>query len=278
VLDETPMNTGKVQLRVVVFTGGAVLEHDCLRFIARVDVEPGLQLVGVFCETDSPGVSGVIRDLWTRRRWLAPLLLAQRGLRRAARIMTSPRAEMARRRTLRRISERVHFVADLHATPVLSRVVALRPDLGAVYGGPILRPELFRIPLAGTLGIHHGRLPHYRGKKTTFWAMHNGEESVGVAIQRIGSGLDRGDILRDAVLRTGRTPLPVMSRRLESLGLDLYIEALRSVHAGTAVFRPQAAAGGRLYRDPRPADIARYWFKYLAMLLKYHGAPRGSDV
>ena len=272
------MNTGKEHLRVVVFTGGAVLEHDCLQFIARIDAEPGLQLVGVFCESHSPGMSGVIRDLWMRRRWLAPLLLAQRGLRRAARVMTSPRAEMARRRTLQRISERVQFVPDLHATSVLSRVAELRPDLGAVYGGPILRPELFRIPLAGTLGIHHGRLPHYRGKKTTFWAMHNGEETVGVAIQRIGSGLDRGDILRDAVLRTGRTPLPVMNRRLERLGLDLYIEALQSVQAGTAVFRPQAAAVGPLYKDPGPGDIARYWLKYLAMLLKYRGAPRSSDV
>jgi methionyl-tRNA formyltransferase len=109
--------------------------------------------------------------------------------------------------------------------------------------------------------------------------MHNGEESVGVAIQRIGSGLDRGDILRDAVLRTGRTPLPVVNRRLERLGHDLYIEALLSVHEGTAVFRPQAAAAGApLYKDPRPADIARFWLKYLARLLGYRGAARSPDA
>jgi methionyl-tRNA formyltransferase len=263
---------------VVVFTGGAVLEQDCLEFIARVEAEPRLQLVGVFCEARSPGVSGVMRDLWRRRRWLAPLLLLQRALRRTARMVTSPHAEMARHRTLKRISVRVHFVADLHAASVLSRVARLRPDLGAVYGGPILRTELFGIPRAGTVGIHHGRLPHYRGKKTTFWAMHNGEESVGVAIQRIGSGLDRGDILRDAVLRTGRMPLPVVNRRLERVGHDLYIEALRSVHEGTAVFRPQALAGGTLYKDPRPADIARYWLRYLVRLLGHRGATRSSDA
>jgi folate-dependent phosphoribosylglycinamide formyltransferase PurN len=272
------MSTGQGCLRVVVFTGGAVLEQDCLEFIARVEAEPSLQLVGVFCESHTPGVSGLMRDLWRRRRWLAPLLLLQRALRRAARMVTSPRAEVARQRMLRRISERVHRVADLHATSVLSRVARLRPDVGAVYGGPILRPELFRIPRQGTLGIHHGRLPHYRGKKTTFWAMHNGEESVGVAIQRIGCGLDRGDILRDAVLQTAHTPLPVVNRRLERLGFDLYIEALRSVHEGTAVFRPQSAAGGPLYKDPKPADIARFWLKYLVRLLGYRGATRSPDA
>jgi hypothetical protein len=273
------MSAAEGRLKVVVFTGGAVLEQDCLEFIARVEAEPRLQLVGVFCESHSPGASGVIRDLWRRRRWLAPLLLAQRVLCRIARMLATPGAEMARHRTLRRIGERVHFVADLHAASVLSRVSRLRPDLGAVYGGPILRPALFRIPRAGTLGIHHGRLPHYRGKKTTFWAMHNGEETVGVAIQRIGSGLDRGDILRDAVLRTGRTPLPVVNRRLERLGHDLYIEALRSVHEGTAVFRPQAAAAGApLYKDPRPADIARFWLKYLMRLLGYRGATRSRGA
>lgn len=271
------MSAGDPGLRVVVFTGGAVLEHDCLRFIARIDSEPDLQLAGVFCESGAPGIPGVVRDLWRRRRWLTPLLLAQRGLRRAVRTMASPGAELGRYRALRRVRERVHFVEDLHAASVLSQVTELRPDVGAVYGGPILRPELFRIPRAGTLGIHHGRLPHYRGKKTTFWAMYNGEKSVGVAIQRIGSGLDRGDILRDAVLPTGRTPLPLMHRRLESVGLDLYVEALRSVHAGTAVFRPQAAAADPLYQDPGPADIARYWLKYFASLVR-HDASRGTGV
>jgi folate-dependent phosphoribosylglycinamide formyltransferase PurN len=272
------MNSAKPPLRVVVFTGGAVLEQDCLEFIARVDAEPGLQLAGVFCESASTGASGVIRDLWERRRWLAPLLLVQRGLRRSARMMASPRAEIARHRVRRRISDRIHFVPDLHAAPVLSEVARLRPDVGAVYGGPILRPDLFRLPRQGTLGIHHGRLPHYRGRKTTFWAMYNGEDSVGVAIQKIGAGLDNGDILRDAVIPAGRAPLPVLNRRLHGLGLDLYLESLRSVHDGTARFRPQAVARGPLYKDPRPGDIARYWLRYFAMLFGYRFASRSSDA
>jgi hypothetical protein len=56
-----------------------------------------------------------------------------------------------------------------------SRYTCLAPDLGLIYGSPILKPELFEIPRCGTLGIHHGKVPAYRGNKTTFWAMYNGE-------------------------------------------------------------------------------------------------------
>jgi folate-dependent phosphoribosylglycinamide formyltransferase PurN len=257
---------GAGRLRVVVFTGGAVLEDDCLAFIARLEAEPAIELVGVFCESAATGFSGVIGDLWARRRWLAPPLLAARALRRIVRSVAAPAREADRRRTLRRLGARLHVVADMHARSVLSRIAELKPDLGAVYGGPILRPELFRMPVHGTLGIHHGRLPDYRGKKTTFWAIYNNEDSVGVAIQRIGAGLDRGDLLRDAVLPVGRSPLPRVVRRLERLGLDLYLEAVLSIHQRTAVFRPQPA-GGVLYKDPRGGDIARFWLKDLRRIV-----------
>ena len=260
------MSTG-APLRVVVFTGGGVLVDPCVEFIARINAHPQLALAGVFCQADAVGLRGMARDLVRRRGWLAPLLLLQRALRRAGRFLLSPRRELRRRQALRELKPLIHFAADLHAPPVLARVEALRPDLGAAYGGPILRPALFEIPSRGTLGIHHGRLPDYRGKKTTFWAMHNGEDTVGAAIQRIGAGLDRGDVLRDVLLPVGRKPLPLVTRQLERLGLELYLAALLDVHRGEAQFRPQPEGGGPLYRDPRAADIARFWLRYLGRLV-----------
>ncbi|HEX6259377.1 MAG TPA: formyltransferase family protein [Woeseiaceae bacterium] len=270
------MSVDERRLRVVVFTGGAVIEDDCAKFIAALESRPEVEVVGVFCESAATGLAGVLRDLWMRRRWLAPLLFMQRIVGRGAHMVTAPRAEVARRRSLRRLDDRIHFEANLHAADVLSRVARLHPDLGAVYGGPILRPELFRTPRLGTLGIHHGRLPEYRGKKTTFWAMYNGEETVGVAIQRIGTGLDRGEVLKDAVLPVGYMPLPVVRRRLERLGLELYVEAVLSMRRETPAFRPQPAGGGALYKDPRAGDVARFWLRYFNRLLR-PTATRGID-
>jgi folate-dependent phosphoribosylglycinamide formyltransferase PurN len=255
-------------LRVVIFTGGAVLEDACVELMARIRGEPSLVLAGVFCEAGDVGLRGMVRDLVRRRRWLAPILLVQRALRRLGGILAAPGRELARRRVLRDTRPLVHFVPDLHAGAVLEHVRALAPDVGAVYGGPILRRSLFEVPARGTLGIHHGRLPDYRGKKTTFWAVYNGEATVGVAIQRIGAGLDCGDVLRDALLPVGRRPLPVLVRELERLGLDLYVDALLSIQHGDAVFRPQPSGRAPLYRDPRAVDVMRFWLKDLSRLLR----------
>ena len=253
-------------LRVVLFTGGAVLEDDCLDFVARLMERPEIELAGVFCEARTSGGMGVVRDLWRRRGLLAPLLLVQRALRRLVRTVAAPRVELHRRRARRRLGERLHYVRDLHADAVLAAVAELEPGLGAVYGGPVLRPALFALPTRGTLGIHHGLLPEYRGKKTTFWAMYNGEDRVGVAVQKIGAGLDSGDLLREATLATGRTPPPLVNRRLHRLGLDLYVDAILSVYRGTDSYRPQPAGTGRLYHDPDGGDIVRFWLRYLGRL------------
>ena len=83
------------------------------------------------------------------------------------------------------------------------------------YGGPILKPALFEIPTLGTLGIHHGKLPAYRGKKTTFWAMFNDEPSAGVTIQSVNAGLDTGRGVRAGEGRVGLQGLDCLHHLLE---------------------------------------------------------------
>jgi methionyl-tRNA formyltransferase len=138
-------------------------------------------------------------------------------------------------------------------------VCALSPDLGLIYGSPILKPELYEIPRLGTLGIHHGKVPEYRGNKTTFWAMYNGEPVAGVTIQKVNRGLDTGSVVKSGDVNTeGRTYQAVV-HELERLGLDLYIQAILEVKHGTADYKPQNGAKGKLYRNPKPVDFLNFW-------------------
>jgi methionyl-tRNA formyltransferase len=132
-----------------------------------------------------------------------------------------------------------------------------------IYGSPILKPALFEIPTYGTLGIHHGQVPQYRGKKTTFWAIYHGEPAAGVTIQKINAGLDTGQIVNSGQVLIGRRSYGTVWGEVLALGLDLYVEAILQVRAGTAVYRPQAGPKGKLYRDPKPADIVRFWLRQL---------------
>jgi len=253
----------KRPIRVVMFGSGPTLTHDARQFLCRLEERPQIAFLGAFCQAESQSLAAVVKDLWRRRGVLAlPLLLAWLA-NSTTRILFHPRQEAALNQKLVEMSERIHFVTDIHADTVLAQVKALQPDLGLIYGSPILMPKLFKIPKLGTLGIHHGKVPQYRGNKTTFWAMYNGEEVAGVTIQKINAGLDAGSIVREGEVRIGGRSQRAVWRELEALGLDLYIEAILAVWAGTAIYRPQTGPKGKLYRNPRPVDFLHYWLRRL---------------
>jgi folate-dependent phosphoribosylglycinamide formyltransferase PurN len=247
----------------VLFGGGPGLEPGVRRFLCRLEDHPDIQFLGAVCESEGQSLSHVVRDLWRRRRFAAVPLLAARIGADAARLLAPGGGEAEIRRRIRGLAERIRYVSDIHAPEVLDYVRSLDPDLGLVYGSPILQPELFTIPALGTLGIHHGTLPRYRGKKTTFWEMYHGETHAGVTIQRIERGLDAG-----AIVEQGRVPIGHRSRRrvwseLEALGVDLYVRAILKVRDGTATYVPQAGPGYALCRDPSLRRVIGLWWRQL---------------
>jgi methionyl-tRNA formyltransferase len=244
-----------------MFGSGPRLNHDARQFLYRLAVHPEIELLGAFCQAESQSLGAVIKDLWRRRKLLAfPLFLAWLTTE-SLHFLKHPQAEITLRRELARISGCIHFVKDIHAQEVLDRVSLLEPDLGLIYGSPILKPILFEIPRLGTLGIHHGKLPEYRGNKTTFWAMFNEEPAAWVTIQKVNQGLDTGQIVKQGEIPVGRRSYSAVVQDLEALGLDLYIQAILEVKDGTAKFLPQQGKKGNLYRNPKPGDFFLFWLK-----------------
>jgi hypothetical protein len=259
---EAPMELGPVAgrpIRVVLFGGGPTLERGVRQFLCRLDEHPQIRLCGAVCQSAGQGVGDILRDLWRRRGWLAVPVLAVQLAGSARRWLSAPRLELRLRGRMAALGERVQFVPDVHAPEVLDRVRALRPDLGLVYGSPILRPELFEIPAWGTLGIHHGKMPQYRGKKTTFWAMYRGESTAGVTIQRVGRGLDTGAIVKQGEVAIGRRSHARVWDHVEALGLDLYLEAVLDVKRGRLTRKPESGVKGKLFRDPKLKHLLRYY-------------------
>jgi methionyl-tRNA formyltransferase len=176
---------------------------------------------------------------------------------------------------LETLRDRIRLVPDIHAPEVLEHVRALAPDLGLIYGSPILRPDLFGIPALGTLGIHHGTVPRYRGKKTTFWEMYYGEPQAGVTIQRVGAGLDTGDVVEQGAVTVGARSRRRVWAELEALGVDLYVRAILKVREGTAQPIPQSGPRYALCRDPSFRHLAGLWWRQLNAALG-RPLPRGS--
>jgi hypothetical protein len=256
-------------IRVVVF-GGAFFERAALEFVALLDDHPEVELLGGFCQSRGFGPRAQATDVLKRRHLLGLPILCLHALQAALRLAWRPRMEFALRRRVRKALTRFAVVPDIHAPGVLNHVRALGADLGLVYGAPILRPELFEIPIFGTLGIHHGKLPQYRGKKTTFWAVYNGEASAGVAIQRIRKGLDRGEIVRADEVPIARKSYRRVAADVQQLGLRLYIDAIVAVKRGEGVYRPQPQGQSVMYGQPSARDFLSLPYRKLVAERQKH--------
>jgi methionyl-tRNA formyltransferase/peptidoglycan/xylan/chitin deacetylase (PgdA/CDA1 family) len=154
---------------------------------------------------------------------------------------------------------------DLQTAETIEKVRSWKPDLGVSLGAPLLKPELFSAPRLGTLNVHLGRVPEYRGAPPGFWELWFGEKSVGATVHWIDAGLDTGPVVAEgrAPIYAQDTPKRVEARATE-LGVSLFGRALQSAAEGTATGRPQAGQG-RTNRFPtllQRAQLAlRIWWR-----------------
>ncbi len=151
---------------------------------------------------------------------------------------------------------RVLRVDDIHSTTSLETVRSFAPDLGLSLAAPILRPALFDIPRQGTLNLHKGRLPSYRGMPPAFWELWNDEQSVGCTVHRVDERLDTGEIVREtSVGRAAFSTLRGLQLGLDEAGVELMRDAVIDVLVRGAKTRPQES-GGKTYRKPTLAQVA----------------------
>lgn len=156
--------------------------------------------------------------------------------------------------TLARIE--VLRVADIHAEATLSAVKAFAPTLGLALAAPILRRPLFAIPTLGTLNLHKGKVPDYRGMPPAFWELWNDEPSVGCTIHWVDDKLDTGNVVLAATLnREAYSTVRGMQLRLDEVGVHLMREAVQQVLFGVPPSLAQAPAGAT-HRKPSLAQVA----------------------
>jgi peptidoglycan/xylan/chitin deacetylase (PgdA/CDA1 family)/folate-dependent phosphoribosylglycinamide formyltransferase PurN len=162
---------------------------------------------------------------------------------------------------------------DIHSDEVIARVRAWRPDVGISIGAPILKAPLFSLPPLGTINVHLGRVPDFRGAPPGFWELWYNAPHVGATVHWMDDNLDTGAVLAEGIapIYTHDTPERVEARARE-LCVRLFARALRAVVDGTAVATPQTGAG-RTNRFPtlrqRMQLATRLWWR--------RTAPRLSD-
>lgn len=251
--------------RIVVFTSR--LDATVRQGIADLDgAMAGLQWL-VLLHRPRKTLKSLVRNQWRNLkrngwRWLAyqaahlPARLLQRFQSVHERAVEGlPGGELTSAALLARSHLKLLEVADLHAEEVLEEVRVFNPDLGLSLAPPLLKAKLFALPRHGTLNLHKGRLPQFRGMPPAFWELWHGEMEVGCSVHWMTEALDAGDIVQEARVQRARFSTPGGLRlRLDQVGVELMNRAVAEVLDGSAARRPQPNEGANTYRKPTLAQ------------------------
>lgn len=250
------------KLRVIVLTHGG-----CELTIKRLLELERVELAGIFVET------GILRQRTMRERiarsirydgyfaTIRKLFRKMLGL--SGQYDRDLAAIAVSRDQLRRIADEngipLQFVSNYHAESSIALIRAADADLGVVLGTNILKESVFNIPKLGSINLHQGLAPYYRGGPSIFWELLNGEREVGLTVHGVASKVDTGDII---VQRT--VPLEYdysyqlnyeafiddYRQKLKVPCANLVAEAVRMIAEGTAAPWPQETNRGTRYRLP----------------------------
>ena len=85
---------------------------------------------------------------------------------------------------------------NVNSPETISILKSLKPNLFIIAGfSTIFKKDLIDIPKKGTINLHAGRLPKYRGGSPLNWQIINGEDKAGISIIKVDENIDTGPIL-----------------------------------------------------------------------------------
>jgi folate-dependent phosphoribosylglycinamide formyltransferase PurN len=123
------------------------------------------------------------------------------------------------------------------------------PDLLAVCGTTVLKPDVFTLAPKGTINIHTGITPEYRSADPIFWALYQGEpQNVGVTVHYIDRGIDTGPIIhQQRVPVYADDSLATIYVRCIRQGAELYARAIADIANGSVQTIVRAGVQSRAF-------------------------------
>ncbi|MGH2996816.1 MAG: formyltransferase family protein [Gaiellaceae bacterium] len=139
-----------------------------------------------------------------------------------------------------------------------ARAALAGADVAVSLDNTLISEATFSTPLLGTINVHHGAVPGYRGGPPVFWELADGRDRAGFTVHRIDAGIDTGPVLAEGDVPIERRPtlrdtLAATIPVLHGASLDALEEVLRR---GELEGRPQQP-GGPARTTPTLRDYLR---------------------
>jgi hypothetical protein len=139
-----------------------------------------------------------------------------------------------------------------------ARAVLANADVAVSLDNALISEATFSAPAHGTINVHHGAVPGYRGGPPVFWELADGRDTVGFTVHRIDAGIDTGPVLATGEVRIARrtTLAETLASTLPALH-DASLDALESVLASGRLEGAPQQTGGRARTTPTLRDYLR---------------------
>ncbi|MFC9032031.1 methionyl-tRNA formyltransferase [Streptomyces cyaneofuscatus] len=203
-------------------------------------------------------------------------------------VVTHPRSEHAYEKIW---SDSVADLAEKHGIPVIirnrpdgelvERLKEVAPDIIVANNWRTwMPPEIYNLPVHGTLNIHDSLLPAYAGFSPLIWALINGEPEVGVTAHLMDEELDAGDIVIQRSVTVGPTDTTTdLFHRTVDLIAPVTTEALGLIASGQTEFTRQDRSKASFFHKRAEEDIRIDWnwpAEDLERLIRAQSAPYPS--
>jgi peptidoglycan/xylan/chitin deacetylase (PgdA/CDA1 family) len=151
----------------------------------------------------------------------------------------------------------VHRTGNLNGPAAIAALRECQADLAVVLGTRILRPEVFSVPRLGSINLHKGKVPQYRGMPPGFWELYEGERTAGITVHFVSVKLDAGDVVETAEVEISPLETPEsLLEKLDQQGARTLARAVCKIQEGTAEGIPQPPITGTARTRPTRKEIA----------------------
>ena len=150
---------------------------------------------------------------------------------------------------------------DINQSRGIDWLKNFEPDLIlSIRFGKILQQPVIDIPKLGIINLHSGLLPDYQGVMATFWAMLEGEQSIGTSLHFISdNNIDKGEIVQNSELSLEKNKSYLHNvLALYLAGCENMLSAVNLLHAGQPLISHPQSGKARYYGFPTEQDLDKF--------------------
>ena len=153
------------------------------------------------------------------------------------------------------------IISNIRSKHILKFVKKNQIDLNIISGFPyIFEKKLLDAPKYGTLNLHGGPLPKYKGASTLNWQIINGEKQIGISIIKANSKIDGGKILKQYFFKLKKDyDISDVHKKVNKEFPLLLNQVLEKLFKNE--IKMKVNKGGKIYKQRSFEDGKIYWNK-----------------